>query len=148
MKVAEEIQSVHQAVYTVELLEGFLDEHGFDAAFDRDGYSDSMEYVSWSLVAMSGGIFSLELRAHGESAPRLIAEMRRILGGTWEKSGNEREFMLRRIVGGVTVKLVAGRERVCRRVVTGTARKVIEARPARVVVEDVVEWKCDPILAD
>lgn len=96
-------------------------------------------------------IFSGDARQHA-------AELRRLIGGTWDKSpSGEGYFHFDGSWHGFTVTISVYREAVCRRVVTGE-REVTEtvkdpealaAVPEIEVTrtETVYEWVCEPLLA-
>lgn len=79
----------------------------------------------------------------------MMAVVRKI-GGLWTKSpGTDYFGMDRDLGGGVRIHVYAPRGAVCERVVVGT-EKVLVPDPDAPKVErerEIVEWRCDPILA-
>lgn len=74
----------------------------------------------------------------------------RAVGGKWDKHGNGDRLYFRQRRGTLTITIGVAREAVCERVVTGqerVERPAVESQPARVEMVDVVEWRCDPVLA-
>ena len=85
-----------------------------------------------------------------------LATIARLLPGKVKKNDpnsseyNAEYFILKGTLHGLRVEAWANRSTVCTRVVTGT-REVTKTVPVKTedvtVVEDVVEWVCEPILA-
>lgn len=78
----------------------------------------------------------------------------RALGGTWDKSEPSAEsdsFNFTQKRGRLELTVQVDRPAVCERVVTGTETVTVPGRPAepeRTVEREVVEWRCQPLLAD
>ena len=78
----------------------------------------------------------------------------RAVGGKWNKlSGGTDGAILRFATSlhGFSVEILCSREQVCRRVVTGTETvdlPAVEAQPARTETREVIEWVCEPLLAE
>lgn len=104
--------------------------------------------------AGSGSPMSMNFLYGGDEKERLIAAMRAI-GGTWQKDVRDGEysdyFDATRKLHGLSIKLTAYRDAVCRRVVKGTETvdvPAVEAQPARTERREIVEWVCEPLLAE
>jgi hypothetical protein len=83
----------------------------------------------------------------------VAASIRRAVGGKWDKSvdDDENRLTLTTTKGGIRFKIITQRAAVCTRRVVGTETvtvPAVEAAPERTVEREVVEWDCDPILAD
>lgn len=82
------------------------------------------------------------------------AQVVKDIGGHWEKQktqGGDLFDFTKDYGGGVTASVVVDRPAVCERVVTGTETVTVPAKPAQpeqVVEREVVEWRCEPLLAD
>lgn len=93
-----------------------------------------------------------------ENQKQTAAAVVRAVGGHWEKGrahlGDLFDFT-KDYGGGVTARVVVDRPEVCERVVVrteevkvpATEAKVIDAQPERTEVREVVEWRCEPLLA-
>ena len=83
---------------------------------------------------------------------RLAADIVRHLGGTWEKGLLGETFIFdSRVEPGLRLLIAVAREAVCERVVTGTKRFTVpamEAVPERTEIREIVEWRCEPLLAE
>ena len=80
----------------------------------------------------------------------LAAAVIRALGGKWDKDPGE-TFSFRQARGGLRLTVSVDRPAVCQPVVTGTETVTIpavEAQPERTEVREIVEWRCEPLLAD
>ena len=80
---------------------------------------------------------------------RLAAEVIRTIGGKWDKDPGE-TFRFRRTLGGLRLHVSVEREAVCERVVTGTETftiPAVKAQPERTEEREIVEWRCEPLLA-
>jgi hypothetical protein len=93
----------------------------------------------------------------GESAAEqkaAIAAVVRAVGGTWAKRStgkNDDLFTFDGRLAGLYLDILTHRETVCRRVVTGTREVTATIPPATkevTVTEDIVEWICEPLLAE
>lgn len=81
-----------------------------------------------------------------------LAALARSVGGKWEKVAPEGSttFQLRQeVMPGYVISLVAWRSQVCTKVVTGTREVEVPdpAAPLVTVEEEIVEWRCEPLLA-
>lgn len=95
---------------------------------------------------------------HGEDNKAAMAAAARVIGGKWDKIGDDTYFDLSGSIAGVKVKLCAFRDEVCVKVVTGTREvtkmvkdpAALASVPEIEVIETVedVEWRCAPLLAD
>lgn len=80
----------------------------------------------------------------------------RTIGGKWDKSldRSDNSMDFRQTRDGLDFRVVVTREAVCERVVVGTEAVTIpasEAQPAmpeRTEEREVVEWRCEPLLAE
>ena len=100
--------------------------------------------VSWQLVIES--IHGFDLAAQKAEATRII----RTLGGKWDKQDGYEDFYFKRSLGLLNLSITVKREAVCERVVTGTETVTIPAKaatPQQVVEQEIVEWRCEPLLA-
>jgi hypothetical protein len=91
------------------------------------------------------------VRNFGMNTADDLARTAKALGGRWEKIESRELFRLaREVADGVIVELVAWRSAVCERVVVG--KETVEVpdpdAPTIEVERDIVEWRCQPILAD
>lgn len=78
-------------------------------------------------------------------------EIVRSLGGQWSKVDHGDRMVFRQERDALQLDIVVVREAVCDRVVTGTETVTIpavEAQPERTEVREIVEWRCQPLLAD
>lgn len=66
--------------------------------------------------------------------------------GRGDKTASDQFMGVIRKFGAVTIEVYTHRAQVCERVVVGTREVPEEIRPAR--VEEIVEWRCLPILGD
>lgn len=86
-----------------------------------------------------------------------VARIRRLLPAARFKKNepdseyNRQYFHLSAPLHGVTLEICTYRDQVCERVVTGT-REVTKTVPVQmediIVTEDIVEWRCHPLLAE
>lgn len=83
---------------------------------------------------------------------RTAAGILKAIGGKWDKDPNPDErFNFTQARDGLNLKVQVEREAVCERVVTGTETVTIPAKaavPEQVVEREVVEWRCEPLLAE
>lgn len=77
----------------------------------------------------------------------------RLLGGKWDKDffddTDRADFEQTR--DGLRMRVTVNRSAVCERIVTGTETvtlSAVEAQPERTEEREVVEWRCDPVLAE
>lgn len=71
--------------------------------------------------------------------------------GSCEKEYGDAFFKVSRKIGEIKVYAATSREKVCRKVVKGTRvvpRQVIEAKIIEEHEEEIVEWECEPLLAE
>ena len=84
----------------------------------------------------------------------LAADIVRHYGGTWEKEPRGDQFRFENkstVEPGLKLRITVAREAVCERVVTGTERVIVpamEAVPERTEIREIVEWRCEPLLAE
>ncbi len=84
-----------------------------------------------------------------------IAQLVRLIGGKWDKNTpddayDRQYYVLAREYHGATLEIHAYRDSVCERVVTGTRtveQVIATAHETVTVTEDIVEWRCHPVLA-
>jgi hypothetical protein len=72
------------------------------------------------------------------------------LGGSWDKSAWDDRFDLSTERDGLDLKILSARDQVCERIVTGVETvtvPAVEAQPERTEEREVVEWRCEPLLA-
>lgn len=86
----------------------------------------------------------------GFDSAETLAAAARAIGGRWEKKAGEYLFTLEQeVIPGFVFKLGGNRDRVCTKVVTG--QRTVEVpdpdAPLVTVTEDIVEWRCLPLLA-
>lgn len=85
---------------------------------------------------------------------RLAALIVKTVGGKWDKSSGDWDggvFRFTQARGSLTFEVLVKRDAVCERIVIGTKTVTIPAKPAtpeRVVEQDDVEWRCEPLLAE
>jgi hypothetical protein len=78
----------------------------------------------------------------------------RAIPGTIAKNPRDTAIDLVGQIAGLYVQLIVDRDQVCERIVTGVevvempASEAIPARPAQTIEREVVEWRCEPILAE
>lgn len=75
----------------------------------------------------------------------------RAVGGTWEKEAWGDDFRFAADLGPLRFDVRVKREAVCERIVTGTETitlPAVEAQPERTEEREVVEWRCEPLLAE
>ena len=103
-----------------------------------------------------GGMPKVEWNVWDEEPAPRIAELVRLIGGKWDKNAPTTEYQqkyyrLTRDYQGVELEIATYRDRVCERVVTGTREVTEEVAVQTAMVtrtEDVVEWRCHPLLAE
>lgn len=98
--------------------------------------------VTWQLMNTEG------VKDDQRSAAIQIVQA---IGGKWDKEpwGDRFDMVTRR--DGLKIEVFTQRDQVCERVVTGTETVTIpavEAQAERVEEREVVEWRCEPLLAD
>ena len=108
-------------------------------------YGDDSFYVhlTWQLMNQ----YDRSLAAQKAAVQQIV----RAIGGKWDKVELGDTFHFRQTIGAVELDAYADREAVCERIVTGTETVTIAARPAepeRVEEREIVEWRCEPILAE
>lgn len=75
----------------------------------------------------------------------------RAIGGKWDKNPWGNRFDFEQDYHGVRLEIFTHRDQVCERVVIGTEQvtiPAIEAVPERVEERELVEWRCEPVLAE
>lgn len=78
-------------------------------------------------------------------------EIIRRLGGRWEKISSLVSMRFLQERDGFNLNVSVERSAVCERVVVGTEPVTIpavEAQPERVEQREIVEWRCEPVLAE
>jgi hypothetical protein len=105
--------------------------------------SDATADLSWYL--MIGG---RDLGEQKANAARIVSE----IDGHWEKIPDTySDFVFRQKRGALKLDVQVTREAVCERIVTGVESVTVPAKPAepeRTVEREVVEWRCEPLLAE
>ena len=84
---------------------------------------------------------------------RLAADIVRLHAGPWAKDarGDQFAFENKDSLPGIKLRVTVARAAVCERVVTGTERFTVpamEAVPERTEIREIVEWRCEPLLAE
>jgi hypothetical protein len=91
---------------------------------------------------------------HGEHKDEQRAMARvilRAIGGEWKKDASTELFSFDQRRDGLNLNVIAARDQICERVVTGTETVTIpavEAQPERTEEREVVEWRCEPVMAE
>lgn len=92
-----------------------------------------------------------------DDVPGRVAEIRRMLPGTFAKNDpaagdyNSAYYTLTAQWRGLTLEIRTYRDQVCERVVTGQREVTTEVPTATetvTVTEDIVEWRCHPLLVE
>lgn len=100
--------------------------------------------LSWYLT--------LDARDDLATQKALAGRIVRAIDGHWEKIPDTyQDFVFRQERPGLRLDVQVEREAVCQRIVTGTETVAIPAKPAepmRVETREVVEWRCEPLLAE
>jgi len=82
---------------------------------------------------------------------RAVQQIVRAIGGRWEKREYGGDVLyLDQTLDGIKLVIHVTREQVCERVVVGEETvkvPAVKAQPARTEVREVVEWRCEPVLA-
>jgi hypothetical protein len=139
----------------LELHQEWLESHSWDHAYDyalENGLDTSYSKLEYVTPYYDG--YSLTFTCVGAGAAILMRDLRRQIGGKWEKEGNDYNFSLTRKYQEVNVCIQANRESVCEKVLTGTktvehaAVEAQEAREAYTEEVDVYEWQCSSLLAE
>ena len=106
--------------------------------------SDGTVDISWQLMNQDD-------RSHA-AQKAAMQKIVRAIGGKWNKVNYGTDtFHFKRQIGLVHLDAYADREAVCERIVTGTETVTVPAKPAepaRVEEREVVEWRCEPLLAE
>ena len=98
----------------------------------------------------------LHFVVYGEGAPQVIAAIRRVIGGKWDKKPGGDEGRSLYFTGkwhGFGVLASVPREDVCIRRVVGTEERPVEKVVTPAVTEtvmepvEIIEWICEPVLA-
>lgn len=118
-------------------------------------YDDEIDGEDWRhaddlSLSIEGGEITLRILFHtsqdeNKEALDRLRKVRRVIGGTWDKSyGYYMEFS-RDYFGG-KIELCTYRESACKKVVTGVKEIPSQVIPERIVparTEEIVEWICD-----
>lgn len=76
------------------------------------------------------------------------------VGGKWDKVEDGEEFSFVQVRDQIEYTVMVKRAAVCERIVIGNEEVIVPATPARpelpsrVEIREVVEWRCEPLLAD
>lgn len=131
----------------------------YPADEDRPAYAAGLRHMADLIEAgtipiPTGGVdlFVAFGPTPSEEQARAARDITRALGGgRWNKNGrNGSTLLLEGMCGGVPVRVYVDREAVCERVVVGRETVEVPAQPAveaHTVEQDVVEWRCSPLLA-
>lgn len=118
-----------------------LDEHpDLPAPYVTSG--GSWADATWQLMIAAGN--EVEQKA---LARRIV----KTIGGKWDKQDLGDTMLYQQSREGFSLRISADRSAVCERVVTGIETvtiPAIEAQPERVEIREVVEWRCEPLLAE
>lgn len=110
-------------------------------------YQSGNVSVHWYLCLDSYGMVE-NMQKH------YAAEIVRALGGKWNKEESGDDFRFAQQRDGIDYTILVKRSAVCERIVVGTETVTVpamparEALPARIETREVVEWRCEPLLAD
>lgn len=99
--------------------------------------------LDWQMMVKHGN----NLSAQKATAAQVV----QAIGGDWQKVELGDTFHFRQTHGLLRLDVYVDRPAVCERVVTGTETVTIpavEAQPERVEEREVVEWRCQPLLAE
>ena len=106
-------------------------------------YSSGNVDVSWQLMNNA--------EAKDDQKP-VVRRIVKALGGPWDKREYGGDTMyLNRKLDGLSLCIHVTREQVCERVVTGEETYTVPAKPAepaRIETRELVEWRCEPVLAE
>lgn len=110
-------------------------------------------YVTSSYAGRVDARWYLSIDSPGAPAEQRATAQQiiRAIGGHWDKDIRDDEVRFTAKLGLLDLDVQVVREAVCTRRVVGTEEVTIpavEARPERTEVREVVEWDCQPILAD
>ena len=100
--------------------------------------------VSWYLSINNNAVDEADQKAKATAIIRSV-------GGKWDKTPSGNDMRFEQTVNGLHLDVLVAREAVCERVVTGTETvtlPAVEAQPERTEERDVVEWRCEPLLAE
>jgi len=87
---------------------------------------------------------------HKDDQRPAVQAIVRALGGKWTKMDGGDTLYLNQVRDGIKLTICVTREQVCERVVKGTETvtvPAVEARPERTEEREIVEWRCEPVLA-
>lgn len=106
-------------------------------------YGSGTVEVTWQLMNNAE-----HKNAQKDGARAIIAA----LGGKWSKNPWDDRFDFARNLGDdIKLQIFTHRDQLCERVVTGTETvtvPAVEAMPERTETREIVEWRCQPLLAD
>jgi hypothetical protein len=107
-------------------------------------YSDGRGHAGLSWQLLVDGLNQEEQKSNAALIVRTI-------GGKWDKEQMDDRFYFKRKDGPLSLCISVEREAVCERIVKGTETVTIpakEATPERTEVVELVEWRCEPLLAE
>lgn len=110
-------------------------------------------YVSAHTSGSTSVTWGVSYGIDADDQKAAAAAIIKTIGGKWDKDfdwgENDRaDFM--QVRDGIELRIVVERSAVCDRIVTGTETvtlPAVEAKPERVEEREVVEWRCEPLLA-
>lgn len=105
-------------------------------------YSSGTVDVSWQILN--------DASTKDDQKAAAIA-IRRALGGTWRKEAWDNRFDFYQERDGLNLQILASREQICERIVVGSETvtvPAVAAQPEHTEVREVVEWRCEPLLAN
>lgn len=107
------------------------------------------EFGSALVGSLDDGRVAIYVYGDNEKQKEFCRAFMREFGGKWDKSEGGSTFYFSREFDGVNVSLLANREAVCEAVVVGTRIDLVpDPNAPKIEVErEVVEWKCEPIMA-
>jgi hypothetical protein len=111
------------------------------------GHRPERADLTWSLHINGNAIDAADQKAKA-------ALILRTLGGKWNKDfewGDTDRADFAQARDGLHLRVVVQRSAVCERVVVGeetVTLPAVEAQPERTATREVVEWRCEPVLAE
>ena len=105
-------------------------------------HSDGVVSLSWFLNLSHVGTGDEKADA---------ASIVKAVRGTWDRSSREDLAEWTQARDGLRLSVQVSRDAVCERIVVGTTTvkvPAVKAQPARTVEQDIVEWRCEPLLAE
>lgn len=156
MSVKSYIENYRSNLDIVVKHETFLEANSYDsvweAAYEANG-QEAPEFETLTTISIYLAGYGIEFGVSGPDQKRLATELRRELGGKWDKRDAGSQFRLSRVrdEDGGMITISMSRDAVCEKKVVGFKDVVVpavEAQPEKVVTEEIVEWECGTLLAD